>query len=316
MSHEQNVKNVTPSWASNGNQTGYTGVFLTIGNSDVTLNSVTKYSSQTATTCYVGTTPQGSEVGSQAYVSDTATFATPLTLSANTKYYITNGSGGAAFADFWEDTDEYNQPNIFKWNGRVDQIPNAIHGNGIGGGIVSINFDGYLAERSAGRLKIGEGLWGKNKSNLFSKQTAEGESKIETAGGRENQIMKVNSSYNSSSLEIEVTDGNYANMITVRHKSNTGKVVVIAQAPVLVKAANGDVTMRLTKAGTEITGSENQNIWSSGDGIINVALMAFTDVEIGQIKTYALQWKEGDAALDFASGGTNGAYNIFVQDIQ
>ena len=173
----------------------------------------------------------------------------------------------------------------------------------------------YKQERSAGRLKIGKGIWGKRKSTLFSKDTAEGEVKIKTATGTEPIIITPNTSYNSSTTVITKTTTTYTSMISKSHKSNTGKVMIIAQTPAVVKIANGDISMRLTESGNLIEGSENINIWSSGDGCINICLMAFKEIEIGKAKTYALQWKQGYAELDFDAGGDWGAYNIVIQDI-
>lgn len=138
MANEQQLTLGAYTWTANGSQSGYSGVKITVGSANMVLNSVTKYLSHGALTCYVGTTSQGSEAGTATFAGVTATFATALTLSANTDYYLTLGSGGAGYASFFDDP-TYNQPSRseFDWISGIDQ-------NGNGGqstfGVVSLNF--------------------------------------------------------------------------------------------------------------------------------------------------------------------------------
>lgn len=176
-------------------------------------------------------------------------------------------------------------------------------------------FEDYKQTRSAGNLKLGKGLFGKERSKLFNKATASGEIEIKTSTGSTQKIIDINSSYNSSTTQITKTTTTYTSMISKSHKSNTGKVMVIAQAPVVVQTANGDINLRLTKTGTLIPGAEILGLWSSGDGVVSFALMGFTEVDIDKSYTYALQWAQSDSELDFMAGGTLGSYNILIQDI-
>ena len=173
----------------------------------------------------------------------------------------------------------------------------------------------YLKENSSGKLKIGGDLFGTKKNNLFTKRTASGETAIKSGNQTIQKLIDVNSSFNSSTGVKTKTTTTYTTLISQYHKSNTGKVHIIANAPVVVTTSNGDISVRLTKNGVLIPGAEILNLWSSGDGCISFTLTGFPETEKGEKALYALQWKQGYAELDFDAGGDWGAYNIFIQDI-
>jgi len=149
----------TPSWTSNGGQTGYTGIRITIGASNVSLNSVTKYSLITATHVYVGTSSQGSEVGTQAFSGDSASFSSPLILAASTIYYITFGSGGAGYNAYFEAPVTFTQPagGEFTWDGRIDQ-GGTYYANGVSAA-VSISIGSTSTTQNIDRIISGPTLW-------------------------------------------------------------------------------------------------------------------------------------------------------------
>ena len=134
----------SPSWSSNGVQTGYSGIKISIGNANIQLYSVEKYTSVSATEAYIGTSIQGNEVGTGTFIGNEATFSSPLTLLANTNYSITVGSNGVPFNDYYDSGFAYTNPSEeeFVWAGRIDQVGN--NPSVSVSDIVSINFSSSL----------------------------------------------------------------------------------------------------------------------------------------------------------------------------
>jgi len=124
--------------ATDGTQAGYTGIAINVSGIDIVLNSFNKDpASGVSGTGKVGTTPLGSEVATCTWVGDTCTPASPVTLSANTNYFIT-GAGG----DFkWTTNPATTNYSQFDYWGRVDQEGGIIEGQLAT--IASLNIDVY-----------------------------------------------------------------------------------------------------------------------------------------------------------------------------
>lgn len=213
--------------------------------------------------------------------------------------------------------------NAYYWNGEIDELAfwnktlttteiTALYNSGSGLSYDSFTTGNYIQESSSGRLHLEKNLFGKKINNLFRKETGEGE--IQTKTG-EIKVIIPNSSYNYSSISKTKTTTTYTTLISKAHKSKTGKVVITANLPIVANPANGDITVRLTESGTLINGTEHFGIWSSGDGSVKISLSGYHEVDKEISKTYALEWKQGEAEINIETGGIWGAYNIFVQDI-
>lgn len=187
---------------------------------------------------------------------------------------------------------------------------------------------GYTKENTTGRLSIGNNLFGKRRKNLFNRELTGGESKPKKLFIRETTIegevkvkggeiknINLNTSFNYSSDEKIKTTTTYTALISKNHKTKTGKVIITAIVPWTAVTINSEASFRLTENGNLIAGTENFNQWASGDGNVNFSVSGFHKCNIDETKTYAIQWKEGDAETSIVTGGTSGSYNILIQDI-
>jgi hypothetical protein len=134
-------------------------------------------------------------------------------------------------------------------------------------------------------------------------------------GISEKNKNKINISFETSNTIKTKTTTTYTTLISKSHRSITGKVLVIAIAPILATGAYADISLRLTEGGDLINGTEMLNLWCEGDGARIFTAIGVTEPEVDKAITYALQWKQGEAEANITTGGTFGNYSISIQDI-
>jgi len=79
--------------SSQGSKTGYAGMKILVGDSDVICNSITETSGSNAPTGVILDSSKN-VVATAPFISHTATFSTPYTLTANTVYYLSQSGSG------------------------------------------------------------------------------------------------------------------------------------------------------------------------------------------------------------------------------
>ena len=121
----------------NENHATRTGMKIYVKDHPINITSITKDSSCTATRGIVGTTLNGEEVGTATFSGDIATFSKPLTLNANSYYYIVVNAGGSGYNMMYNGAGSYSEEDYFNWTHRIDQNAN----EGIAGmnSVVGIN---------------------------------------------------------------------------------------------------------------------------------------------------------------------------------
>lgn len=77
--------------------TGQRGFKITVGASDIAIASLTKATSSGGTTAYIYASDGSTLLGSATYSGNTATFSSPISLSASTTYFIGSDAGGASY---------------------------------------------------------------------------------------------------------------------------------------------------------------------------------------------------------------------------
>lgn len=103
--------------------TAKTGMAINVSSSNIGIVSFTKNSNSEATKGYIGTTIQGSQIGACDFSGNDCVFSSPLTLNANTDYFISTDKNGASYNAYYNATSQTFPTNdYFVWYGRFDQV--------------------------------------------------------------------------------------------------------------------------------------------------------------------------------------------------